>query len=122
MARYRDENDIKAPDGYTLGGLRTVRKGGFILFNRVFWEGAPDDWVGERVWVHEDWKRDSLYGSEKYLLDVANPGLHIFEAWNIGHFITLKPSNKPDAKPAYRKQSHKDYAAQCARQSSEKVK
>jgi hypothetical protein len=46
-------NDIKAPDGYLLGGLRRVRGDGTILFQRGWWK-APEEWIGKEVWVHED--------------------------------------------------------------------
>ncbi|GAA0745016.1 hypothetical protein CA233_19055 [Sphingomonas sp. ABOLD] len=72
------ENDIKAPDGYTLGGVRTVRRDGTILFNRGYWK-APDDWVGESVWVHEAWVTVEGKG-ERLFLEAAQPGLHIYDA------------------------------------------
>lgn len=47
----RRNHDIKAPDGFLLGGLRRMRSDGTILFQRGWWR-APDEWIGEKVWVH----------------------------------------------------------------------
>jgi hypothetical protein len=80
----RKEHDIKAPDGYLLGGLRRVRKDGSILFQRGYWE-LPDEvketFVGEDVWVHIDESHGSHYGGAgitpgEIVLEVARPGLH----------------------------------------------
>ena len=94
------DHDIKAPDGYTLGGMRKVRNGGLILFNRGYWqvpEGFLDLFEGERVWVHEAWV-GSLEGGEKVALEVANPGLHIYEARMMKMTVICYAADKADAK------------------------
>jgi len=110
----RRDNDIKAPDGYTLGGLRLVRKDGTILFNRGYWQ-APVKWAGEKVWVHEEWvARGSYWRAEEIALEAANPGLHIYEARSMGHTVICERTEKPDAKPVYRSASRKAWAARQA--------
>ena len=101
------EHDIKAPDGYLLGGLRSVRRDGTILFHRMFWT-APKEWAGARVWVHV------TDGMALNTIDAARPGLHIYEAramtstCTVGQksdptaCIELLPQDRPDAKPGYR--------------------
>ena len=103
---HRPTNDIKAPDGYTLGGLRLVRGDGTILFNRGWWQ-APKDWVGEKVWVHE-----ADEGRSYTVLEAAHPGLHIYEARTLRppHTIICERTDRPDAKPAYRLPHHKAWA------------
>jgi len=99
----RRDNDIKAPDGYTVGGLRLVRKDGTILFNRGWWQ-APKEWAGEKVWVHEEWKWVSGQG-ETLVLEVAQPGLHIYEAKIMRpepFTIICDRTERPDARPANR--------------------
>ena len=107
--RHRDDNDIKAPDGYTLGGLRLVRKGGLILFNRGYWQ-VPEEFVpafeGEKVWVHEDWIYVSGKG-ETLTIEAANPGLHIYEARSMKMTVTCFGSDKPDARPIARTAARK---------------
>lgn len=98
--RNRDNHDIKAPDGYVLGGLRKVRNGGIILFNRGYWQ-VPEAFVssfeGEKVWVHEAWV-GSLEGGEKIALEAANPGLHIYEAREMKMTVICHGADKADAK------------------------
>lgn len=100
MMRGHDTNDIKAPDGYVLGGLRKVRKGGIILFNRGYWQ-VPSTFIptfeGEKVWVHEAWV-GSLEGGERIALEVANPGLHIYEARSMRMTVICHGADKSDAK------------------------
>lgn len=71
-SRPRSEQDIKAPDGYTLGGMRLVRSDATVLFGRQYWP-VPKEWIGERIWVHVA----DCYGCE---LEVAPPGQHIYNA------------------------------------------
>lgn len=106
----RDDHDIKAPDGYLLGGLRLVRRDGTILFQRGYWK-APDEWIGEKVWVHEEWRRGED-GREHVVLEAAEPGLHIYEARGMKPPWTVicQPADRPDAKPAYRDPLHKAWA------------
>ncbi|MCR5875112.1 hypothetical protein LRS10_13520 [Phenylobacterium sp. J426] len=102
----RRDHDIKAPDGYLLGGLRRVRSDGTILFQRGYWQ-APKEWAGQEVWVH------TLEPSSFDSIEAAQPGLHIYEA------RCMKPepftvrcgrTGRPDAKPAYRRPEHKAWA------------
>ena len=82
--------DIKAPDGYLLGGLRTVRNDGTLLFHRMYWQ-CPKEWIGERIWVHVT---DMMMLNE---IKAAPPGQHIFSC-DFRNHIFLKPANKPDAR------------------------
>lgn len=72
----RENPDIKAPDGFLLGGLRLVRRGGIVKMNG--WWHHPDlvEHVGQRVWVHvmDGWATEAEF---------APPGLHIYEARNL---------------------------------------
>lgn len=108
-----DTNDIKAPDGYVLGGLRKVRKGGLILFNRGYWQ-VPESFIsafeGEKVWVHEAWV-GSLEESEKIAIEVANPGLHIYEARSMRMTVICHAADKRDAKPIARTPDRKAWFA-----------
>jgi len=97
----KNSNDIKAPDGYLLGGLRLVRSDGTILFQRGWWQ-APKDWAGEMVWVHGQWGR---------LIEAAPPGVHIYSARTAGTQVTCERTARPDAKPAFRRPDHKAWAA-----------
>lgn len=101
----RRENDIKAPDGYTLGGLRIVRRDGSILFNRGWWQ-APKEWAGNKVWVHEEWERQwgADLRSEVVVLEAASPGLHIYAArcMKPPHTVICKRTDRDDAKPQFR--------------------
>jgi hypothetical protein len=97
--------DIKAPDGFTLGGLRKVRKDGTILFGRGWWK-VPDEWIGEDVWVHVA----DCYGIE---LDVAPPGMHIHEALLNHRELVVRPdrTDRRDAKPCFRTSDHKAWTS-----------
>lgn len=97
----RRDNDIKAPDGFTLGGLRLVRRDGTILFGRSWWK-VPDDWIGEKVWVH-------VVDHLGVKIDVAPPGLYIFDALLNHRDQVLRPerTDRPDAAPGYRSPDHK---------------
>lgn len=111
------DNDIKAPDGYTLGGLRKVRLDGTILFGRGYWGPVSfKDWIGEKVWVHEEWKQTNDggdYVGEHVVLEVANPGLHIYEARSMKppHTVFLEASGRTDAAPVYSLAHRKAWAA-----------
>lgn len=107
----RRDHDIKAPDGYTLGGLRRVLKDRTIRFNRGYWGPVPQEWVGERVWVHEDSELQWPYTG---YLDVAPPGKHIYAARLDGDAVRADRTARPDAKAGYRKAAHKEYAARVA--------
>jgi hypothetical protein len=91
----RRDYDIKAPDGFLLGGLRQVRQDGTILFQRGWWQ-APLDWAGEKVWVHctEGGAGD---------LDVAPPGWRSIYAAQQARVTVLCPrTDRPDAKELFR--------------------
>lgn len=107
----RRDNDIKAPDGFLLGGLRKVLKDRTILFQRGYWGPVPAEWVGERVWVHEAWTRGF---PETQYLDVAPPGKHIYAARCDGDALRADRSDRRDAKPGYRNPALKAYAARMA--------
>jgi hypothetical protein len=113
----RDTNDIKAPDGYVLGGLRKVRRDGTILFQRGWWK-APDKWAGEMVWVHETWVHVPGYG-ETLKIEAAHPGLHIYEARYMRppHTVICERTDRRDAAAGYRKPEHKAWAAKARGQS-----
>lgn len=117
MSRH-DTNDIKAPDGYVLGGLRKVRRGGLILFNRGYWQ-LPNEFLstfeGEAVWVHEAWV-GSLEGGEKIALEVAHPGLHIYEARSMRMTVICQGAEKPDAKSIARTPDRKAWFARNSKQ------
>lgn len=70
----REATDIKAPDGYLLGGERVVRKGGQVLFHRTRWQ-LPDGFAeqGEYVWVHT-LEGDGIFDR----IEAAPPGYHCF--------------------------------------------
>ncbi len=113
----RRNYDIKAPDGYLLGGLRLVRADGTILFQRGYWQ-APLEWAGESVWVHENWvssNPSNHSGHEHLVLEAAPPGTHIYEARS--RFLTtdLERTDRPDAKPGYRHPSHRAWAERHAK-------
>lgn len=105
MSIWRDSrnDDIKAPDGYLLGGLRLVRRDGSVLFHRMWWR-CPKEWVGERIWVHVD---DDM-GLDT--ISAAPPGQHIYRAQSDGEAQTLYPVERPDAKPGFRRAAHKAWA------------
>ncbi len=90
------EGDVKAPDGFLLGGERLVRKDGTILFQRGWWK-VPDEWAGKRCWVH---CTDSGAGD----LEVAPPGWeHIYKAQAARVTIFAKRTDRPDAKSGWRR-------------------
>lgn len=98
----RKNNDIKAPDGFLLGGLRRVRKDGIILFQRGWWQ-APKEYAGELVWVHccEGGAGD---------LEVAPPGYRsIYTAQLERNTTFCSRTPRPDAKPGVRQQWLKEY-------------
>lgn len=100
----REEHDVKAPDGFLLGGERLVRQDGTILFQRGWWQ-APKEWAGEYVQVH---CTDGGAGD----LEVAPPGYSSFPAAQWKNVTILCPrTERPDAKPGYRRASHKRWAA-----------
>jgi hypothetical protein len=97
MIRSRRHNfDIKAPDGYTLGGLRLVRSDATVLFQRGWWK-TPDGWVGERIWIHESHEG----------VEAAPPGYHIYEAQGKQIAVPLLRTERPDAERGFRKASSK---------------
>lgn len=103
-------NDIKAPDGFLIGGERAVRPGGVVLFQRGWWH-APEleDCVGEYVWVHEEW----TYGGydERLVLKVAPPGYRsYFRAAVEGKTFIAERTSRPDAKNVWRNPVHKAWA------------
>jgi hypothetical protein len=106
-------NDIKAPDGYLLGGLRKVRADGTILFQRGYWQ-APKEWAGEKVWVHEEWINTEKYPRGELHLEAAPPGIHIYSARSQRCTTICERTKKPDAKPGYRRADHKAWAAKMA--------
>ena len=91
----REAGDIKAPDGFLLGGKRLVRDDGTILFQRGWWQ-APKEWAGEYVWVH---CTDGGAGD----LEVAPPEYSsIYRAQLDVKTIFCPRTKRPDAKPVFR--------------------
>lgn len=79
------DNDIKAPDGYLLGGERSVRQDGTILFQRGWWQ-APKEWAGEYVWVH------CLDAEGNFFeIEVAPPGYSDFSAAKLDRATIVCP-------------------------------
>lgn len=116
--RRRHDNDIKAPDGYTLGGLRLVRSDATILFNRGWWL-APKAWASQKVWVHEEWLNTTDTGEwcpEHLVLEAASPGLHIYEARMMKppHTVICERTERPDARDVYRRPDRKAWIARQA--------
>jgi hypothetical protein len=104
MAR---DNDIKAPDGFLLGGIRRVRKDGTILFQRGYWElpeADKDRFIGEDVWCHILDRNGPGQRDKKDALEVADPGYHIYEARTRKRTVIAERNEKPDAKPGFRSQ------------------
>lgn len=101
MGDYR-RNDIKAPDGYLLGGLRRVRKDGTILFQRGWWK-APDEWIGKEVWVH-------CYSDVFDAIEAAPPGQHIYDAQLAIKTYRLPRTDREDAKLGWRNPIHVAWA------------
>lgn len=97
------ENDIKAPDGFLLGGLRRVRADGSILFQRGYWQ-APIEWAGETVWVH---CTDCGAGD----LEVAPPGFRLWEIGASERNYFAPRTERPDAKPGVRNHVRKAWVA-----------
>ncbi|MEI9428684.1 hypothetical protein [Mesorhizobium sp. Cs1299R1N3] len=100
---HRRNNDIKAPDGFLLGGLRMVHADGTILFQRGYWQ-APMEWAGQKVWVH---CTDSGAGD----LDAAPPGVGIYRARMDLLAVSCPRTDRPDAKPGWRRADNKAWAA-----------
>lgn len=91
----REVRDIKAPDGYLLGGERVVRPDGTVLFQRGWWQ-APMEWAGEYVWVH---CTDGGAGD----LEVAPPGYSSFYRAQLDRVtIFCSRTGRPDAKLGWR--------------------
>jgi hypothetical protein len=108
----RRENDIVAPDGFVLGGLRAVRRDGTVLFQRGWWQ-APLEWVGKKVWVHERWVHEPGYGG-RLCLEAWPPGIRIYA--DKADVEILDRTTRADAKPAYRRPEHKAWAEKMAGQ------
>ena len=94
-------NDIKAPDGYLLGGLRRVRSDGTIQFQRGWWK-APNDWIGQEVWVHEDELGSSGMRDREIVIRAAPTGLYIATAILEGVAVVCHRTERPDAKLGWR--------------------
>jgi len=101
----RCEQDIKAPDGYTLGGMRLVRRDGTVLFGRQYWP-VPKEWIGERIWVHVA----DCYGSE---LEAAPPGQHIYAA-RMAQTALLISETVREARHCYRRPENRAWAERSA--------
>lgn len=96
------ENDVKAPDGFLLGGERRVRKGGVVLFQRGWWQ-LPEGFAeqGEYVQVH---CTEGGAGP----LEVAPPGYNSFpHAVCDGKTVLCPRTDRGDAKPGYRTKAHR---------------
>jgi hypothetical protein len=94
-------HDIKAPDGYLLGGLRRVRSDGTILFQRGWWK-APDEWIGTEVWVHEDERGNPGMRDREVIIRAAPPGMYIATAILEGVAVVCHRTDRPDAKLGWR--------------------
>lgn len=92
----RHGNDIKAPDGYLLGGHRLVRPNSTIFFGRSWWK-APADWIGEVVEVH-NLDADGNF----HQIEAAPPGVGIYAARMNEQAVTLENAGRPDAKTGRR--------------------
>lgn len=104
----REAADIKAPDGFLLGGERIVRQDGTILFQRGWWQ-APKEWAGEYVQVH---CTDSGAGD----LEVAPPGYHSIYAAQMDLTTILCPrTDRDDARPGIRNADRKAWNARVAK-------
>lgn len=108
----RHHNDIKAPDGFLLGGVRRVRKDGTILFQRGWWK-CPDEWIGKDIWVHEHVDGGPFERMVKCGVEAAPPGIHIYEARLKKRSIVLEPADRPDARPGYRTAANKAWVERC---------
>lgn len=95
----RKPNDIKAPDGFLLGGKRLVRKDGTILFQRGWWQ-APKEWAGEYCWVHcTDSGIGDLEVAPPYYSNIYNG---IYKAQSDDKTILCERTKRPDAKLGWR--------------------
>lgn len=106
------EHDIKAPDGFLLGGVRRVRKDGTILFQRGYWaipEAERERFIGENVWCHIFDKNGPGERHKGEALEVAEPGYHIYDARSLRRTVLAERNEKPDAKPALRRSDLRDY-------------
>lgn len=98
----REARDIKAPDGFLLGGERIVRSDGTVLFQRGYWQ-LPEGFAeaGEYVWVH---CTDSGAGD----LEAAPPGYtSIYRAQSDRATVLCKRTRRGDAKPGIRNAARK---------------
>jgi hypothetical protein len=106
------DHDIKAPDGFLLGGVRRVRNDGTILFQRGYWE-LPDEakerFIGEDVWCHIYDKNGPGERNKGEALEVAEPGYHIYDAKSLRMTVLAERTAKPDAKPALRNRDLRAY-------------
>jgi hypothetical protein len=106
------EHDIKAPDGFLLGGVRRVRGDGTILFQRGYWaipEADRERFIGEDVWCHIYDKNGPGERHRGEALEVAEPGLHIYDAKSLRKTVLAERTAKPDAKPALRRKDLRAY-------------
>lgn len=94
--RSRRDDDIKAPDGFLLGGYRKVRRDGTVLFHRRWWK-VPDEWVGLSVHVH-------VLDCYAIDIEVAPPGTRVWDRDEHNQHVNVRPEivDRPDAKPSYR--------------------
>lgn len=96
-----------------------MRADGTILFQRGWWE-LPDEvkaeYAGEKVWVHIRELNPLGFVHSEEVLEVAHPGLGIFQAANMRPPMTVfaHRNDRPDAKPGVRLQWRKDYIAKMA--------
>ena len=88
MSRAGAERDIKAPDGFLLGGLRRVRRDSTILFQRGWWR-APPEWINKLVWVHIT----DYFGAA---VEAAPPGQHIYDAQRDRTTVPLSRTKRAD--------------------------
>ncbi len=98
--RDRDA-DIKAPDGFLLGGIRRVRKDATVLFQRDYWR-CPIEWIGEEIWLHD-------CGNTEAGVEAWPPGVRIWS--DKAETIILRLADRPSAKPGFRNKYHKAWAA-----------
>jgi hypothetical protein len=94
------ENDIKAPDGFLLGGLRRVRADRTVLFQRGWWGPLPVEWIGKKVWVHIQGQH--FYDGRGEFLQVAPPGAHIYQALLDRTAVKVDRTDRDDAAPVFR--------------------
>lgn len=95
----RETRDIKAPDGYLIGGERLVRRDGTVLFQRGWWQ-CPTEWAGEYIMLHA-----LADGDEN--IEIAPPGYHsIYQAQLDRKTILAPRTNRRDAKSLLRNPVH----------------